>query len=154
MTSSNVDEITERHQCTFESNRSTINCIFQTLETKVGRRRKEHRLLIVFSKVYNSDIRKVLCYILADFGTCIKLAGLTKFLNKTYSTVRMGNICVLRAFSTRFWITRCFTLLYFQFNPLNPELNPSCYLLALLAHHFLHISRIRVKSYIYIYIWH
>ena len=46
-------------------------------------------------------------------------------------------------------------------NPLNPELNPICYLLALLAHSFLHISRIRVKlltlrllmSYIYIYIY-
>ena len=46
-------------------------------------------------------------------------------------------------------------------NPLKPELNPICYLLALLAHHFLHVSRIRVKSltlrllmsYIYIYIW-
>ena len=46
------------------------------------------------------------------------------------------------------------------FNPLNAELNPLCYLLALLgAHHFLHVSRIRVKSlilrllmlYIYIY---
>ena len=45
------------------------------------------------------------------------------------------------------------------FNPLNPELNPICYLLALLDHHFLHVSRIRVKSltlrllmsYIYIY---
>ena len=45
-------------------------------------------------------------------------------------------------------------------NPLNPELNPICYLLALLgAHHFLHVSRIRVKlltlrllmSYIYIH---
>jgi len=33
------------------------------------------------------------------------------------------------------------------FNPLNTELNPICYLLALLgAHHFLHVSRIRVKS--------
>ena len=32
-------------------------------------------------------------------------------------------------------------------NPLNLELNPICYLLALLgAHHFLHVSRIRVKS--------
>ena len=53
------------------------------------------------------------------------------------------------------------------FNPLNPELNPICYLLALLgAQHFLHVSRIRVKLltfrvlmsyiyiYIYIYIWH
>ena len=49
-----------------------------------------------------------------------------------------------------------------MFNPLNPELNPICYLLALLgAHHFLHVSRIKVKSltlrqlmlYIYIYIY-
>jgi len=32
-------------------------------------------------------------------------------------------------------------------NPLNAELNPICYLLALLeAHHFLHVSRIRVKG--------
>ena len=50
----------------------------------------------------------------------------------------------------------------FILNPLNLELNPICYLLALLgAHHFLHVSRIRVKlltfrllmSYIYIYIY-
>jgi len=34
---------------------------------------------------------------------------------------------------------------HIMFNPLNPELNPICYLLALLgAHHFLHVSRIRV----------
>ena len=51
------------------------------------------------------------------------------------------------------------------FTPLNPELNPICYLLALLAHHFLHVSRLMVKSltlrllmsyicvYIYIYIY-
>ena len=33
-----------------------------------------------------------------------------------------------------------------RFNPLNPELNSICYLLVLLgAHHFLHVSRIRVK---------
>ena len=36
--------------------------------------------------------------------------------------------------------------IFFIINPLNPELNPICYLLALLgAHHFLHVSRIRVK---------
>jgi len=47
-----------------------------------------------------------------------------------------------------------------KINPLKPELNPICYLLALLGdHHFLHVSRIRVSrirllmSYIYIYIW-
>ena len=32
------------------------------------------------------------------------------------------------------------------YNPLNPELNPICHLLALLgAHHILHVSRVRVK---------
>jgi len=45
-------------------------------------------------------------------------------------------------------------------DPLNAELNPISYLLALLgAHHFLHVSRIRVKSLTlrllmsYVYIW-
>ena len=51
-------------------------------------------------------------------------------------------------------------MFYFTINPLNAELNPICYLPASLeAHHFLHVSRIRVKlltlrllmSYIYIY---
>jgi hypothetical protein len=32
------------------------------------------------------------------------------------------------------------------FNPVSAELNSICYLLALLAHDFLHVSRIRVKS--------
>jgi hypothetical protein len=54
--------------------------------------------------------------------------------------------------------------MHYQINPLNAELNPICYLLALLAgaHHFLHVSKIRVKlltlrllmSYIYIYMEH
>jgi len=35
-------------------------------------------------------------------------------------------------------------LTFHTINPLKPELNPICYLLALLAHHFLHVSRIRV----------
>jgi len=36
---------------------------------------------------------------------------------------------------------------FHMINPLKPELNPICYLLALLGvHHFLHVSRIRVKS--------
>jgi hypothetical protein len=34
---------------------------------------------------------------------------------------------------------------FLLFNPLNPELNFICYLLALLAHDFLHVSRIRVN---------
>ena len=35
---------------------------------------------------------------------------------------------------------------FWTIKPLYPELNPICYLLALLgAHHFLHVSRIRFK---------
>ena len=51
------------------------------------------------------------------------------------------------------WVTvagRCFVT---NINPLKPELNPICYLLALLAHYFLHVSKIRVKSLTYIYIY-
>ena len=65
------------------------------------------------------------------------------FLYITYDKLNVINCCII--------------------NPLKPELNPICYLLALLgAHHFLHVSRIRVKlltfrlrmSYIYIYMEH
>jgi len=43
------------------------------------------------------------------------------------------------------YILFCFS--HATINPLKPELNHICYLLALLgAHHFLHVSRIRVKS--------
>ena len=49
----------------------------------------------------------------------------------------------LRFFLVIFILEKCRYLL----NHLNPELNTICYLLALLgAHHFLHVSRITVKS--------
>ena len=51
-------------------------------------------------------------------------------------------------FRVRTFVSYCATVyVYFEheFNPLNPELNPIFYLLAFLAHHFLHVSRIRVK---------
>jgi len=60
------------------------------------------------------------------------------------------------------WLDHCLFELCVLVNPLNPEINPICYLLALLgAHNFLHISRVRVKlltfkllmSFIYIYIY-
>jgi len=44
---------------------------------------------------------------------------------------------------------KCFKFIKRDFkyiNPLNAELIPICYLLALLGVHFLHVSRIRVKS--------
>ena len=54
-----------------------------------------------------------------------------------------GRMITYLCVKTRFIIVSLFSCL---FNPLNPELNPICYLLALLeAHHFLHVSRIRFK---------
>jgi hypothetical protein len=39
------------------------------------------------------------------------------------------------------------TEMVFAINPLNTELNPICHLLALAAaHHFVHVSRLKVKS--------
>jgi len=47
----------------------------------------------------------------------------------------------------RIFVTHPRNIKVFVFNSLNTELNPICCLLALLgAHHFLHVSRIRVKS--------
>jgi len=41
---------------------------------------------------------------------------------------------------------KCVHRYRYGLNPLKPELNTICYLLTLLgAHHFLHVSRIRVK---------
>jgi hypothetical protein len=71
---------------------------------------------------------------------------------------------IKQAVSQCFFARHSWFMYVTNFNPLNPELNPICYLLALLrAHHFLHVSRIRVKLltfrilmsyiYIYIYIW-
>ena len=60
------------------------------------------------------------------------------------------------------YLSPIFSFFLRMFNPLNAELNSIFYLLALLgAHHFLYVSRIRVKSltlrllmsYIYIYIY-
>ena len=51
-------------------------------------------------------------------------------------------MCVSTLQHLTFLVTAEFMVL----NPLNAELNPICYLLALLgAHHFLHVSRIRVE---------
>jgi len=60
----------------------------------------------------------------------------------------MGVLETLMLYSTNliYFPLYIFTICKLSVNPLNAELNPICYLLALLAHHFLHVSRIRVKS--------
>jgi hypothetical protein len=72
------------------------------------------------------------------------------YINSTeWSFIVYGLTTYMSYYSTRLeenvgTISRCLNSQ--DFNPLNPELNPICYLLALLAHHFLHVSRIQVKS--------
>jgi len=59
----------------------------------------------------------------------------------TFPSCRFERVCIY--FLPQLTYTQ---LMFFIINPLNPQLNPICYLLALLAHHFLRVSRIRVKS--------
>jgi len=56
----------------------------------------------------------------------------------------VSTTCATLSYMIRYDVMIRWICLYY-INPLNPELNPICYLLALLAHHFLHVSRIRVK---------
>jgi len=61
------------------------------------------------------------------------------------SRVKQTNLRCVKSWSAMISHT-CRTWRRTEINPLNPELNPICYLLALLgAHYFLHVSRIRVK---------
>ena len=73
----------------------------------------------------SGDINKVLFAIVSSTGSKNRAIFTTP--------VALSPVCVSHSIS-------------FCFNPLKPELNPICYLLALLgAHHFLHVSRIRDK---------
>ena len=56
-------------------------------------------------------------------------------------------VAVCSAINKKTQIQCGYQIQFLNINPLNPELNPICYLLALLgAYHFLHVNRIRVKS--------
>ena len=86
-------------------------------------------------------------------------------VSRDYSTIQDSQLrlrngdCLCFLFCRNSMFSIISVLYCFSVNPLKPELNPICYLLVLLAHHFLHVSRIRVKSltfrrlmsYIYIY---
>jgi len=68
-----------------------------------------------------------------------------KILRKIYGPVKENELWRIRRNDELESIIKGENIVRF-INPLKPELNPICYLLALLAHHFLHVSRIRVKS--------
>ena len=68
-----------------------------------------------------------------------------KILRKIYGPVKKKGLWRIRRNDELEAIIKGENIVRF-INPLNPELKPICYLLALLgAHHFLHVSRIRVK---------
>ena len=64
------------------------------------------------------------------------------------SSVRYLQQDLSKRFATETWV--CETCVdgceLAEFNPLNAELNPICHLLALGAHHILHVGRIRVNA--------
>ena len=73
--------------------------------------------------------------------SCTVLSINTVNQNSTYKMDYLGSIP-----SYSLSLVQNSSAAHIAFNPLNPELNPICYLLALLgAPHFLHVSRIRVK---------
>ena len=68
-----------------------------------------------------------------------------RFLNNRIKLWPLNNKVNFPLLVRKYVVTICD--IAFCINLLNAELNPICYLLALLgAHHFLHVSRIRVKS--------
>ena len=79
------------------------------------------------------------CFVLIWLSFCCRAQNeLLQLLSSSSLTLRP------RGLSSPVWH---YCRILVSFNTLNPELNPICCLLALLvAHHFLHVSRIRVKS--------
>ena len=98
---------------------------------------------------------------LKEWKQRVKRGGGSPVDNPTHHLEREESVRATNCFISRPVDTHNFILILdYYFNPLKPELNPIRYLLALLgAHHFLHVSRIRVKSLTlrllmsYIYIW-
>jgi len=94
-----------------------------------------------------------------------KCLCVTSYINDTQLKILMSDDTInvehtLVKDSSQIPRSKSLNIIYRNINPLKPELNPICYLLALLgAHYFLHVSRIRVKSLTfgllmsYIYIW-
>ena len=116
--------------------------------------RDSHRYISVHARVPEDDL-------VAPNGTIQQLNKATLvpslstwMVTATNFIIRSSDNLDLRSTISHEWVL--------TLNPLNAKLNPICYLLALLGtHHFVHVSRIRVKSltlrllmsYIYIYIY-
>jgi len=97
------------------------------------------KVFVFFFFFFAADVGSVLqCKISAKYWCNVTVA-----LSPT-STLRMEGMVLPKRRSGSYETREL--LSHRSVNPLKPELNPICYFLALLAHHFLHVSRIRVKS--------
>ena len=105
---------------------------------------KSHKTDIPIHPVINN--KTALAYKLAKHLAKIVNQYITSnnHYNVTNSTNLANDLTKLEIHENHRMIT--FDIKDLYINPLKPELNPICYLLALLAHHFLHVSRIMVKS--------
>ena len=102
-------------------------------------------------KVFSSNPGHVTSYLVRDFSYAYPQSPQTN-ADVHIQTCRYWLLPVMLPWTTRYHFPVMFSFMYFlhlkewNINPLNPELNPICYLLALLgAHNFLHVSRMRVK---------
>ena len=138
----------------------------------------QQTLLVFWSQIDHTWQTRELCERIKIHRLTIVVSGepLISFWNSAASLTYVFHCFSLISFAVSTWVQRTNKVHNithgitekgdWPFNPLNAELNPTCYLLALLAHHFLYVSRIRVISltlrllmsyiyiYIYIYIWH
>ena len=151
------------------------SCRAQYGNTMGGQTEAMDQLLHAFDRSF-SDRKQFNCQIICWVFNILKMVVIViiKFLSKlkfwrTFSGILFIHINshagYFRHMSFYFFLKVMFTfekwvLKRMPINPLSAELNPICCLLALLGvHHFLHVSRIRVKSltlrllmsYIYIY---
>jgi len=129
--------------------------------TSILHRQHVAKFSVFFYKLYTPMIPHSKIRDTGNISTCLKAIKREKTTYnslKQYTHIFMGSWTYLWSSQDHSaqtevcftWLQICkhciSTCLLCSINPLNPKLNPICYLLALLgAHHFLHVSRIRVK---------
>jgi len=119
--------------------------------------------LVIAAVFISSKLRSVTNLFIVSLAVADLMVGVTVLpFSATWEVFKVSTLCFQAGYIHESTSSRYFRKSpgFIGFNPLKPELNPICYLLALLgAHHFLHVSRIRVKLLTfrllmsYIYIW-
>jgi len=129
-----------------------------TATLHIGGHSSIHNLRMRHAVVTDTHLRWIIFYTVENYLTGVSL-------NSAWSTVVLYHILCTHALQNKnsyhIHIQNTKFVFLQLFNPLNAELNPICHLPAILGVHFLHISRITVKSltlrllmsYIYIYIY-